>query len=106
MLRSFSYLRSKAEFVVKDDFSAGSAHVWESAISTRSEVSISKNTITFTRDGRTVKATVKSSVPVIISTETIGGPKGEESRKHFTRIGIKTIKAAPKCTMTIDFKAQ
>ena len=105
MLRSFSYLRSKAEFIVKDDFSAGSAHVWESAISTRSEVSISKNTITFTRDGRSVKATVKSSVPVIISTETIGGPKGEESRKPFTRIGIKTKKASPKCTITIDFKA-
>lgn len=105
MLRTYSYLRDKCEFIVKDDFIAASAHVWESAISTRAEVEVAKNAITLKRDGKTIKATVKSTVPVTITTETIGGPKTEDAKVPFTRIGIKANKPAAKCTMTIDFKA-
>ncbi|MBQ9547679.1 MAG: heparinase II/III family protein [Bacteroidales bacterium] len=87
--RSFLYERSdKPAFTVRDEFSAGAAHVYESAITTRSEVSVKKNVITFTRDGLKLKATVTSDGPVVISTEQLGGTPNE-AKVPFTRISVK-----------------
>lgn len=106
MLRSYTFLRNKDRFIVKDEFSAGSAHVWESAISTRAEVKAEGNSIILSRDGKTVRATVKSSVPVAITTEAIGGPDGEDAGDPFTRISVKTAGSAAECTMTIEFRTE
>lgn len=87
--RSFSYERAaKPVFTVRDDFQADEAHVYESAITTRSVVSVRKNVITFMRDDQKLKATVTSDGPVIISTEELGGTPNE-AKMPFTRISIK-----------------
>lgn len=105
MLRGFTYLREKNEFIVNDEFSAGSAHIWESAVSTRAGVRVKRNSIILSRDGKRVRARIKSSVPVSIMTETIGGPEGEDARDPYIRISVKTRKAVSECSMAIDFKA-
>ena len=103
--RAFTYDRRKAVFEVRDLFSAEKKHEYETAFTTRGEVSVQKNVITITRDGKTLTATVRSDVPVVISTEQIGGTPNE-AKVPFTRVSVKAKSPRQKAEISISYRPE
>lgn len=92
--RTFTYYRKDSPVLeIRDDFSARGAHVYETAITTRAEISVAKDRIVLKRDGKTLTARIKASGPFAVTTDTIGGVENE-AKVPFTRISIKLTRAA------------